>query len=147
MIQRLDEKTHFIFSHKKHKDRMYSNRKIKGGKKETTFYCDTCDRKTRKVFIKKNVLKIFILWKIINNIYIYIYFIYFSSILNINEKNICYMLRFTQYFIQTFLLNPLCKWIKKLLLDKKKKKKSARYQNLVTNVFLSIVTISTSLKK
>lgn len=101
----------------------------------------------RPVFIKENVLKIFILWKIINNIYIYIYFIYFSSILNINEKNICYMLRFTQYFIQTFLLNPLCKWIKKLLLDKKKKKKSARYQNLVTNVFLSIVTISTSLKK
>lgn len=45
MIQRLDEKTHFIFSHKKHKDRMYSNRKIKGGRKETTFYCDTCDRK------------------------------------------------------------------------------------------------------
>lgn len=45
-IQRLDGKTHFIFSHTKHKDCMVcSNRTIKGGRKETTFYCDTCDRK------------------------------------------------------------------------------------------------------
>lgn len=44
-IQRLDEKTCFIFSHKKHKDCIVcSNRKIKGKRKETMFYCDTCDR-------------------------------------------------------------------------------------------------------
>lgn len=45
-IQRLDGKSHFIFSHKKHKDCIVcSNRKIRGGRKETTFYCETCDRK------------------------------------------------------------------------------------------------------
>lgn len=69
-IQRLDDgKIHFNFPCKKHKG-LYSNRKIKEGRKETTN------------LVQENVLKNFILWKIQVKYIGYEYIIYlFTSIL------------------------------------------------------------------
>lgn len=46
--QRLDGRLHTILAHKygKHKDCVVcSNRKVKGGRHETVYFCDTCDKK------------------------------------------------------------------------------------------------------
>jgi hypothetical protein len=48
--ERLNRKPHFIYSNEKSNSKdcaVCNNRKIKGGRRETVFYCNTCTRKPR----------------------------------------------------------------------------------------------------